>query len=166
MIRSGPCLMAACALLASAAQAAPSGSASSTGTTDPRIGTWRLNVADSIAPQGKTHTPYTVVLRSAAPGTIDFSYRNELADGTVEEFGYQAKIDGVLRDLPGNMGLKGSMTPMAGGVVLARLIWADGTTEEKICNTDAAFTRQICLASMTSPQKDVVFFKEVLDKVN
>ena len=82
----------------------------------------------------------------------------------MEEFGYQAKIDGVLRDLPGNMGLKGSMTPMADGVILSKLVWPDGTTEDKICNMDAAFKRQICIGSMLSPQKDIIFFKQVLDK--
>ncbi len=162
MAKPGTFILTACAVLAgigSAATAAPRD-----GKADPRTGTWKLNIAESIPPQGKTFAPFTAIVRSSAPDAIDFTYRSELPDGKIEEFGYQAKIDGVLRDLPGNMGLKGSMTPMAGGVILSKLIWPDGSTEDKICNMDAAFKRQICIGSMTSPQKDVVFFKQVLDK--
>lgn len=160
MAKWGNTGLAACLLVLGMGGAA----AAQDGKTDPRVGTWMLNIAESIAPQGKRFAPFTSIVRPSAPGSIDFTYRSELADGTVEEFGYQAKIDGVLRDLPGNMGLKGSMTPMADGVILSKLVWPDGTTEDKICNMDAAFKRQICIGSMLSPQKDIIFFKQVLDK--
>ena len=134
------------------------------GNSDPRIGTWKLNIEQSIPPQGKSFAPFTAVVRPAPQGMLDFTYRSELPGGQIEEFGYRAQIDGTMRDLPGNMGLKGAMTPMAGNVISSLLRWADGTEEDKICNMDIALRQQTCIGMMTSPQKDVVFFKQVLDK--
>lgn len=133
-------------------------------TGDPRIGTWKLNIAQSIPPQGKSFAPFTAIVHPAPQGSLDFTYRSELPGGQVEEFGYRAQIDGVLRDIPGNMRLKGAMTPMAGNVIRSLLRWPDGTEEDKICNLDMTLRQQTCIGMMTSPQKDVVFFKQVLDK--
>jgi len=134
------------------------------GASDPRTGTWKLNITQSIPPQGKSFAPFTAVVHPAPQGSLDFTYRSELPDGQVEEFGYRAQIDGVLRDLPGNMRLKGAMTPMAGNIIRSLLRWPDGTEEDKICNLDITLQQQTCIGIMTSPQKDVVFFKQVLDK--
>lgn len=133
-------------------------------SVDPRVGTWKLNLAESIPPQGKSFAPFMATVKPAPAGSLEFSYRSELPNGQIEEFGYQAKIDGVMRDLPGNMGLKGSMTQLDGGVIKSILKWKDGTEEDKVCVMDLDLKRQTCLGIMISPQKDIVFFKQVLNK--
>lgn len=127
------------------------------------IGTWKLNLEESIAPQGQTFRQYTVVIRSASPD-VDWTYYNTDEKGNPYQFSYKGVADGVVRDLPGVPGLKGSMTLLPSGIVDAKLWSADGTYENKFCIMGVTLRKQTCLATITSPHGDVVFFKQVIDK--
>ena len=139
------------------------GAAMAQSGVDPSVGTWKLNVEESIAPQGQTFRSYTVVIRSASPD-VDWTYHNTDKEGRPFEFTFKGKADGVVRELPGVPGLKGSMTLLPSGIVDAKLWSADGTYENKFCIMGVTLRRQTCLATVTSPHGDVVFFKQIIDK--
>lgn len=130
---------------------------------DPSIGTWKLNLEESIAPQGIKFRQYTVVIRSASP-EVDWTYSNTDEQGRAFSFTYKGKADGVVRELPGVPGLKGSMTLLPSGIVDAKLWSADGSYENKFCIMGTTLRKQTCLATITSPGGEVVFFKQVIDK--
>lgn len=125
------------------------------------VGTWKLNLAESIAPQGSPFHPYTVVVKRADE-VLDFTYSEERATGEPFEFAYSGKADGVVRDLGG--GLKGAMVPLPSGNYEARLWSPNGTYVNKFCQLDAGGNKDICLATVTAPNGDVTFFKQVLDR--
>jgi len=131
---------------------------------NPNIGTWKLNLEESIPPQGKKFHPYTVVIKEGSPSLVDFTYTNIDDNGNKVEFNYKAPPDGQVRDIPGIPGLKGSMTLLPSGIMDAKLWSPDGTYENKFCILGITLRKQTCLATVTSPQGDVVFFKQVIDK--
>ncbi|MBV6423997.1 MAG: hypothetical protein NAOJABEB_01807 [Steroidobacteraceae bacterium] len=124
------------------------------------IGTWKLNLKESIAPQGRQFNPYTVVLRRA-DDMLDFSYYG-VREGKPFNFVYTAKADGVVRDL--EHGIKAAMIRLPSGNYEARLWLPDGTYENKFCQLAAGGQQQICLATVTEPDGSVVFFKQVQDR--
>lgn len=130
---------------------------------NPSIGTWKLNVAESIAPQGTTFQPYTVVIKSASPN-LDYTYYNTDEKGEKIEFTYNGPADGKVRDIPGIKGMTGSMTLLPSGIVDAKLWSADGTYENKFCIMGVTLRKQTCMATVTSPHGHVVFFKQVIEK--
>jgi hypothetical protein len=130
---------------------------------DPNIGTWKLNLEESIAPQGIKFRQYTVVIRSASPD-VDWTYSNTDAEGRPYSFTFKGKADGVVRDLPGVPGLKGSMTLLPSGIVDAKLWSADGSFENKFCIMGVTLRKQTCMALIKSAGGEVVFFKQVIDK--
>ncbi|EZP73955.1 hypothetical protein BV96_00043 [Sphingomonas paucimobilis] len=132
-------------------------------TPDPSIGTWKLNLEESIAPQGIQFRQYTVVIRSASP-EVDWTYSNTDAQGRPYSFTFKGKADGVVRDLPGVPGLKGSMTLLPSGIVDAKLWSADGSYENKFCIMGVSLRKQTCMALIKSAGGEVVFFKQVIDK--
>lgn len=125
------------------------------------IGAWKLNLAESIAPQGSPFRPYTVVVKRA-DDVLDFAYTSVGENGQPFRFGYAGKADGVVRDLEG--GLKGSMTRMPSGNYDAKLWASDGTYENKFCQLLAGGRKQVCMATVTAANGNVVFFKQVLDR--
>lgn len=129
---------------------------------NPNVGTWKLNLKESIAPQGETFQPYTVVIRSTGPD-VDWTYYGT-AEGRPYEFSFKGKADGQVRDLPGVPGLKGSMTMLPSGIVDAKLWSADGSYENKFCIMGLSMRKQTCLATITYPTGVTVFFKQVIDK--
>jgi len=153
----------AAASLALAALTIVSATAGAKEGADPNIGTWKLNLEESIAPQGQTFRQYTVVIKSASPA-VDWTYYNTDEKGQPYQFSYKGVADGVVRDLPGVPGLKGSMTLLPSGIVDAKLWSADGTYENKFCIMGVTLRKQTCLATVTSPHGSVVFFKQVIDK--
>jgi len=151
------------ALALGVASAIALGAGAANAEQNPSIGTWKLNVAESIAPQGTTFLPYTVVVRSDAPN-LDYTYYSSDEKGEKVEFSYKAPADGKVRDIPGIPGMTGSMTRLPGGIVDAKLWSADGTYENKFCIMGVTLRKQTCLATVTSPHGHVVFFKQVIDK--
>jgi hypothetical protein len=65
---------------------------------------------------------------------------------------------------PGFEGMTGSVTLLPSGIIDAKLSLPDGTYENKFCIMGVSLRKQTCLATVTSPRGDVVFFKQVLDK--
>lgn len=124
------------------------------------LGTWKLNLKESIAPQGRGFNPYTVILRRA-DDVLDFTYHG-FREGKPFEFTYAAKADGIVRELEG--GLKAAMIRLPSGNYEARLWLPDGSYEDKFCQLAAGGKQQICLATITQPDGSVVFFKQVQDK--
>jgi hypothetical protein len=125
------------------------------------VGTWHLNLKESIAPQGTSFDPYEVVVRKAG-AYEDFSYTSTSPDGKQFKFSYNAPTDGVIRDL--GSGVKGTMILLPDGSIEARLWLPDGSYENKFCQLDASLRKVICLATVTEADGYVVFFKQVLDK--
>jgi hypothetical protein len=124
------------------------------------VGTWKLNLKESIAPQGKQFSPYTVVVRGTGD-IVDYTYHG-FQDGKPYEFTYKAKADGVVRDMGG--GLKAAMLRLPSGNIDARLWAPDGSYENKFCQLSADGMQVICLATVTYPDGSVVFFKQVQDR--
>ena len=151
------------ALALGVATVAALGASAANAEQNPSIGTWKLNVAESIAPQGTTFQPYTVIVRSDAPN-LDYTYYNTNEKGEKVEFSYKGPADGKVRDIPGIPGMTGSMTRLPSGIVDAKLWSADGTYENKFCIMGVTLRKQTCMATVTSPHGHVVFFKQVIDK--
>ncbi|MCR9095118.1 MAG: hypothetical protein NXI30_12940 [bacterium] len=133
----------------------------------PRLGKWRLNLEESIPPQGATFRPYVVeVLR--ADDVLEFEYTATGPDGRRHSFGSSSIADGVVRDLPGSgdtAGLRGAMIRLPNGSYEARLWAPDGSYENKFCQVMKGFEKQVCLATVTHADGHVTFFKQVLDRV-
>lgn len=149
---------AALALAAAApAQAADEAAAS--------VGTWRLNLAESIPPQGKQFRPFTVVIRSSGD-VLDFTQTEAGADGQPRSFNHRTQTDGVIRDVPGYPGARMAMLRLPSGVIDARFWFPNGSLQNKFCLLDNTLRRQVCLATITAPGGEVTFFKHVLDRVD
>jgi hypothetical protein len=133
----------------------------------PRLGTWKLNLEESIAPQGVEFRPYVVEV-TRADSVLEFAYTATTPDGKTHSFQSSSEADGVVRDLPGSgetAGLKGAMIRLPNGSYEARLWAKDGSYENKFCQVLAGEEKQVCLATMTHADGHVTFFKQVLDKV-
>jgi hypothetical protein len=132
---------------------------------NPSIGTWKLNLEKSIPPQGQKFHSYTVVIKSAAP-ELHYEYVNTDENGKEVTFSFKGSADGTILDLsgPGFEGMTDSMTLLPSGIIDAKLWLPDGTYENKFCIMGVGLRKQTCLATVTSPRGDVVFFKQVLDK--
>ena len=95
---------------------------------------------------------------------LDDTYYNTDDKGQKVEFSYKAPADGKVREIAGIPGMTGSMTLLPSGIVDAKLWSADGTYENKFCIMGVTLSKQICMATVTSPNGNVVFFKQVIDK--
>ena len=160
-------LSAVAGLLASCASAGEAAGDTAESPSHPRLGAWKLNLEESIAPQGAQFRPYVVVV-TRADSVLEFSYTATGPDGKKHTFGSSSQADGVVRDLPGSgetAGLKGAMTQLPNGSYEAQLWAKDGTYENKFCQVLAGYQKQVCLATVTHPDGHVTFFKQVLDKV-
>ena len=82
------CLAAAVCLLPQAALAQP----------NPRIGTWKLNLAKSTYQQGTAPASETRTYLASEDGALQLTSDGRLADGTKQPSGYRAKFDG--KDYP------------------------------------------------------------------
>lgn len=153
--------MAAIIVLGTAmAPALAAGDSATDASTNSKLGTWKLNLKESIAPQGRAFNPYTVVVRRADE-VLDFTYHG-FREGQPYEFHYTAKADGVVREVEG--GMKAAMILLPSGNYEARLWLPDGSYENKFCQMTAGGKQQVCLATVTQPDGSVVFFKQVQDR--
>lgn len=145
-------LLASCSALAAAPE------------PNPLIGTWKLNLEQSIAPQGSRFDPFTVVTKRADTH-LDFTYTATDRHGKPVTFSYNAIADGVERAIPSSVtGLKATNTRLPSGAYESGLRMPDGSYENKFCQVDASRIRMICMAAVTQADGSVVFFKQVLDK--
>jgi len=148
---------------ARAATAADEGS----GASGPMLGTWRLNLEESIPPQGVSFDPFVVVV-GRADSVIDFAYTATGPDGREHTFSFGGPADGVVRELPASgskAGMKGAMIRLPSGSYESRLWTSSGRYENKFCQVVAGGQKQVCLATLTYPDGSVAFFKQVLDRV-
>ena len=132
-----------------------------------KSGTWRLNLEESIAPQGRTFNPYVVTM-TQRESLLKFAYTATGPDGKKHTFSYDSKADGVVRELPGSgdtAGMKGAMILLPSGLIESRLWAKDGSYENKICIPLAGEQQMACLATITYPDGHTTFFKQVLDRV-
>ncbi len=83
--------------------------------------------------------------------------------GKTETFSYSGPVDGEVRPLPGNAGLRGAMIPTPSGVVEGKLWGPDGSLEDKFCFLTAP-RRMTCFATLTDAAGKVSLFKEVFDR--
>jgi hypothetical protein len=135
--------------------------------SSPTLGTWRLNLEESIPPQGVTFDPFVVVV-GRADSVIDFAYTATGPDGKEHTFGFASPADGVVRELPASgskVGLRGAMIRLPSGSYESRLWTPSGRYENKFCQVVAGGLKQVCLATLTYPDGSVAFFKQVLDRV-
>ena len=128
-------------------------------------GEWVLNLAQSIPPQGKSFSPFRLVVRESG-AMLDFTQYTTNAAGQEVEFSHRSPTDGVERDLPGMPGARAAFTRLPSGVIDAKLRFPDGSLQNKICVLEPSLRRQMCLATITSPSGHTVFFKHVLDKIS
>lgn len=150
-------LIAACLLMTDQARA----------ETDPEplIGTWVLNLEESIPPQGTTFRAFTVTIRESGE-MLDFTQITSDASGNEVEFSHRSPTDGIVRELPGMPGTRAAFTRLPSGVIDAQLWYPDGTHQNKICVLQVSLRTQVCLATITSPSGHTVFFRHVLDKTS
>ena len=133
----------------------------------PMLGTWRLNLEESIPPQGVEFDPFVVVV-SRADSVIEFAFTATAPDGSEHTFGFGGPADGVVRELPASgsrAGMKGAMIRLPSGSYESRLWTRSGRYENKFCQVVAGGQRQVCLATLAYPDRSVTFFKQVLDRV-
>lgn len=139
---------------------------SATGTareSSPLVGSWSLNLEESIPPQGKVFRPFSLAIRESG-AVLDFTQTTIDAQGHPVQFSHRTPTDGVVRELPGMPGARAAFTRLPSGVIDAKLWFPDGSLQNKICVLQVSLERQVCLATITSPLGHTVFFKHVLDK--
>ena len=137
------------------------------GASGPMLGTWHLNLEESIPPQGVEFDPFVVVV-SRADSVLDFAFTTTAPDGSEHTFGFGGPADGVVRELPASgsrSGMKGAMIRLPSGSYESRLWTRSGRYENKFCQVVAGGQRQVCMATLTYPDGSVTFFKQVLDRV-
>lgn len=155
--------LVACALAIGAITSASVADASD--EKDAYLGTWELNLEESIAPPGRPFRPFRVTVYESGE-FLDFTQISTNAAGEPTEFSHRTRIDGVERELPGMPGARAAFTRLPSGVVDAKLRFPDGSLQNKICVMQPSMRQQMCLATITSPLGHTVFFKHVLDKVD
>lgn len=128
------------------------------------IGTWRLNLTESIPPQGKSFRPFTVTIREAG-SVLDFTQTEMGSDGQPRSFSHRTPTDGVERPVPGLPGATMTMTLLPSGLIDAKLRFPNGSLQNKVCMMQPGLKRQVCFATITAPGGEVTFFKHVLDRV-
>ena len=128
-------------------------------------GSWVLNLEQSIPPQGRTFSPFTVVVHESGD-ILDFTQYTTHPSGQVSEFSHRSPTDGVVRELPGMPGARAAFTRLPSGVIDAQLWFPDGSLQNKFCVLQPSRDRQVCLATITSPSGTTVFFRHVLDRVD
>ncbi len=128
------------------------------------VGTWQLNISESIPPQGRNFQPFQVIIREAG-AKLAFTQTEMGPDGKMRSFSHETPTDGVERLVPEFPGAKMTMTLLPSGAVDAKLKFPNGARQNKVCIMQPGFNRQICFASVTATSGEVVFFKQVLDRV-
>ncbi len=145
---------AAAALVMSWTAVAPAAS-------NPYVGTWKKNAAESFGMSDPGGQETTVIRRHDT--VLDYTWTGTGSDGKTETFSYSGKVDGKEQMLPGDSGLRGAMIATPSGVIEGKLWGADGSLEDKYCILSAP-RRMTCFATFTDGKGKVSLFKEVFDK--
>jgi hypothetical protein len=130
--------------------------------SDPHIGTWKMNPAESQNMPNPGGSETTVIRRHDA--VLDYTWTGTSADGKTETFSYSGPIDGKEKALPGSEGLRGAMIRTPDGVIEGKLWFKDGSAEDKYCILSAP-KKLTCFATFTDATGKVSLFKEVFDKM-
>lgn len=141
-----------------------SGAAISASSSDvsPHVGTWQVNVEESIAAQGEVQKPYTVVMREMGD-VMDFTFKTE-KDGKPYEYSWKAESDGKVHELA--PGITGSVLQLPDGNNQMTMWYEkNGMEEEQICNLQIGGNQLHCWATFTYPGGAVIFRKVVMDRV-
>ena len=126
-----------------------------------QVGTWIHNKKESIN-MPDPGASETVEIRRY-DSLLDYTWTGVSTSGEKSTFSYSMAADGKLRTLPGSEGLRGSMTPTPSGVIEAKLLFPDGSSEEKYCILTSS-TRLTCFATFVDSAGKTSLFKQIFDK--
>jgi hypothetical protein len=127
-------------------------------------GTWELNLAESVPPQGTVFRPFNVTIYQAG-AMLAFTQTEIGPDGKTRSFSHQTPTDGVERPVPEFPGAKMTMTRLPSGVIDAKLRFPNGALQNKVCLLQPDLNKQVCFATITSATGEVKFFKHVLNRI-
>lgn len=136
-------------------------SAGAFAASNPYVGTWKKNAAESFGMADPGGQETTVIRRHDT--VLDYTWTGTGSDGKTETFSYSGKVDGKEQMLPGDSGLRGAMIATPSGVIEGKLWGPDGSLEDKFCILSAP-RRMTCFATFTDGKGKVSLFKEVFDK--
>jgi hypothetical protein len=136
-------------------------SAGASAESNPYVGTWKKNAAESAGMADPSGQETTVIRRHDT--VLDYTWTGTGYDGKTETFSYSGKVDGKAQALPGDTGLRGAMIPTPSGVIEAKLWGPDGSLEDKFCILSAP-RKLTCFATFTDGKGKVSLFKEVFDR--
>lgn len=127
-----------------------------------QVGLWKKNLAESINMPEAGYQETVLIRRSDS--ILDFTWNGVAADGTKSTFSYTGKVDGKARELPGGMGIVGTMILTPEGVTRSLLKYPDGSLEDKMCVL-VVRDKMICYATLTDASGKPSIFKEVFDRL-
>lgn len=130
--------------------------------SDPYVGTWKKNPAESVGMADPDKAEVTEIRRHDT--VLDYTWTGTEPDGKTETFSYSGPVDGKEHSLPGGMGLRGAMIRTPSGVIEGKLWSPDGSLEDKFCILSEP-RRLTCFASVTDKAGKVTLFKEVFDRM-
>ena len=136
-------------------------SAGALAASNPYVGTWTKNVAESIGMSDPSGSETTVIKRHDS--VLDYTWTGVGSDGKKETFSYSGAVDGKREALPGGTGLEGAMITTPSGVIEGKLWSKDGSVEDKFCILSAP-RRLTCFATLTDGAGKTSLFKEVFDR--
>jgi hypothetical protein len=136
-------------------------SAGALAASNPYVGTWKKNPAESFGMSDPSGSETTVIRRHDT--VLDYTWTGTGSDGKTETFSYSGPVDGREQTLPGGMGLRGAMIATPSGVIEAKLWGPDGSLEDKFCILSAP-RKLTCFATFTDAGGKVSLFKEVFDR--
>lgn len=130
-------------------------------SSSPYLGTWKKNSAESIGMSDPSGSEVVVITRHDT--VLAYTWTGTSSDGKTETFSYSGPVDGKVRPLPGNSGLRGAMIPTPSGIIESKLWGPDASLEDKFCILTAP-RRLTCFATVTDGAGKVSLFKEVFDR--
>jgi hypothetical protein len=93
-----------------------------------QVGTWVHNPRESINMPDPDEAQTVEIRRYDT--VLDYTWTGVAKDGKTSTFSYSMAADGVVRPLPGDEGLRGSMRRTPSGVIEAKLFFPDGASDE------------------------------------
>ena len=129
--------------------------------SNPYVGTWTKNVAESIGMPDPNGSETTEIKRHDS--VLDYTWTGVGSDGKKETFSYSGAVDGKRRALPGDTGLEGAMIRTPSGVIEGKLWSKEGSLEDKFCILSGP-GKLTCFATLTDSGGKTSLFKEVFDR--
>ena len=127
----------------------------------PYVGTWKKNSGESIGMPDPGGSEVVVITRHDV--VLAYTWTGTGSDGKTETFSYSGAVDGKIRSLPGNAGLRGAMIPTPSGIIEGKLWAADGSLEDKFCFLTTP-RKMTCFATLTDGAGKISLFKEVFER--